>query len=539
MKKILLLLITIFLFAAPISTKDAFKPSFKETKNSVIFTLKMAKGVHIYKKSLKIFVNNKPYKITLPPPQKDTFGDKVYFNKITFKLPKKNITIKYQGCGHLVCYTPQSVNYKIKKQPKKIEIQKTKPQKTQTQKIVNLFNKSIWIILGSFFVFGLLLSLTPCIFPTIPILSGLLVKNTNENSHHLKGFLISLIYVLSMAVTYTIAGVLAGIFGSNIQALFQNPFIITTFSLIFVALAFSMFGFFEIGLPSSIQTKIMQKSNSAANKGGIIGVAIMGFLSALIVGPCIAPPLAGALIYIGKSGNAFLGGSALFVMSIGMGVPLLILGLGAGKLLPKAGNWMMAINKIFGVIMLGVAIWMISRIIPEKITDILWSVLFIGSGLYLNPFSKMQNYKDVIIKTIGFFLILIGALFFYKPFLKLNNQITIQQKKWQKVSNLQKLENIINNNQNVIVDFSAKWCVACKELEENTFSNPNVENILKNYKLIRIDITNPDKNLEKIIKKYKIIGPPVILIFKNHKLILKTTGYKSPEKFKKLLNQSS
>ena len=528
MKKFLLLFIALFLFAAPLSIKEAFKPSFKETKNHIIFTLKMAKGIHIYKKSLKVFVNNKPFNIKLPPPKKDDFGDEVYFNKLVLTLPKKNITIKYQGCSDLVCYAPQKVTYKIKQLP----------QKTQTEKIVNLFNKSIWIILGSFFVFGVLLSLTPCIFPTIPILSGLLVKNTDKNSSTFKGFFISLIYVLSMALTYTIAGVLAGVFGSNIQALFQNPFIIASFSFIFVLLALSMFGFFEIGIPSSIQTKIMQKSNAAANKGGIIGVAVMGFLSALIVGPCIAPPLAGALIYIGKSGNALLGGAALFVMSLGMGVPLLILGLGAGKFLPKAGNWMIAINKIFGVIMLGVAIWMISRILPDKITSILWSILFIGSGLYLNPFSKMQNYKEVIIKTFGFFLILTGIMFFYKPFLHINSQV-IQQQKWQKISNLNELEKMIKNNKNVIVDFSAKWCVACRELDENTFSNPNIQNILKNYTLARIDITNPNKNLKEIIKKYKIIGPPVILIFKNHQLKLKITGYKSPSEFKKILDENS
>ena len=528
MKKFLLLFTALFLFAAPLSIKEAFKPSFKEKNNHIIFTLQMAKGIHIYKKSLKIFVNNKPFKTKLPLPKKDDFGDDVYFNKLTLTLPKKNITIKYQGCSDLVCYAPQSVTYKVK----------IKPKKSETQKIVSLFNKSIWIILGSFFVFGLLLSLTPCIFPTIPILSGLLVKNTNKNSSALKGFFISLVYVLSMAVTYTIAGILAGLFGSNIQALFQNPFVIVSFSLIFVALALSMFGFFEIGLPASLQTKLMQKSNTVASKGGLIGVAVMGFLSALIVGPCIAPPLAGALIYIGKTGNALLGGAALFVMSLGMGVPLLILGLGAGKLLPKAGNWMMAVNKIFGVIMLGVAIWMLSRILPDRITSVLWSILFIGSGLYLNPFSKMQNYKEVIVKTIGFFLILTGIMFFYKPFLHLNNQTLIQKTKWQKVSNLNQLQNIIKNNKDIIVDFSAKWCVACRELDENTFSNPQIKQILKNYKLIRIDITNPNQNLKEIIKKYKIIGPPVILIFRNGKLISKITGYKSPKKFKKLLSEN-
>ncbi len=518
MKKLILFLF-IYLFANPLSVNKAFHSSFKELNNQVEFNLDMAKGIHIYKKSLKIFVNSKLFTPSLPTPKKDMFGDDVYFNHLKVLLPKGNIKITYQGCSDEVCYSPQTATYQLKK---------TKP-KTDEDKIVSLFNKSIWVILGSFFVFGVLLSLTPCIFPMIPILSGLIVKSS-KNVTPLKGFIISLIYVLSMSVTYTIAGVLAGLFGSNIQAIFQNPYIIISFSLIFVFLAFSMFGFYEIGLPASLQTKLTIKSNKAGEKGNIIGVAIMGFLSALIVGPCVAPPLAGALIYIGQSGDALLGGSALFVMSLGMGVPLFIIGLGAGKFMPKAGSWMIGVNRVFGVVMLGVAIWMVSRVIPDNITNILWSILFIGSGLYLNPFSKMQNYKEVIFKTIGFILILVGIKFFFSLEVAKNTQ----NLKWQKVNNLTQLNQIIKNNKNVLVDFTAKWCVACKEYEETTFKE--TKDILKNYKLVRIDVTNNTKDDKILMKKFGVIGPPVILVFRGSKLKTKIVGYKSPSNFLNLIN---
>jgi thiol:disulfide interchange protein DsbD len=296
-----------------------------------------------------------------------------------------------------------------------------------------------------------------------------------------------------------------------------------------------MFGFFEIGLPASIQTKLSIKSNKASNKGGLIGVAIMGFLSALIVGPCVAPPLAGALIYIGQSGDAVLGGSALFLMSIGMGVPLFIVGLGAGKLMPRAGSWMININKIFGVIMLGVAIWMISRIIPQNITNILWAILFIGSGLYLNPFEKIQNYKDTIFKTSAFVSIIIGSSLIFKNINPTPSNIPSHHTTmWKNISNISQFNEAIKNK-NVIIDFTAKWCVACKEYEESTFVNQDVLNTLKNYSLYKVDVTNNNDNDKEIMKKFSIVGPPAILIFEKGKLTKKIIGYKTPKEFLKLL----
>ena len=520
MKKIIIFFIFLFSFGNEIDYKKIFISNFTPTQNGVEFSMKIKDGVHVYKNSIKVYVNNKSVDIKLPKAQKDDFGGDVYFKSLHFLIPAKEgvIKVEYQGCSDLVCYAPNSVTYNLKSN--------LKDSNDSSDNISSLFNKSIWIILGSFFIFGVLLSLTPCIFPMIPILSGLIVKNL-KNPTPLKGFLISLVYVLSMSITYTIAGVLAGLFGSNIQALFQNPYIIGAFSAIFVVLAFSMFGFFEIGLPASIQTKLTIKSNKAGESGGMIGVAIMGFLSALIVGPCVAPPLAGALVYIGQSGDALLGGSALFVMSIGMGVPLFIIGLGAGKFMPRAGGWMIGVNRVFGVIMLGVAIWMISRVIPDNITQILWAILAIGSGLYLNPFSQMQNYKEVIFKTLGFILIVIGSSIIFKVINP--TQISISQNKlnWQYTKNLDNLKG------DVIVDFTAKWCVSCREYEENTFSNPLVINELKKYKLLKVDVTNNTDEDTKLMKKYGIVGPPAILIFKNGKLIKKIIGYKPPKEFLK------
>jgi thiol:disulfide interchange protein DsbD len=519
--RILILFFALFAFAKPLPINKAFSPKFIPQNNGVEFVLNMAKGVHIYKNKFKVFVNDKELKLKLPSAKKDMFGSEAYFNKFKVFIPAKSgeVKVEYEGCSLEVCYAPQTKIYKFKESPK---------SESKEDRVSNLLkNASLFKILISFFVFGVLLSLTPCIFPMIPILSGLLVKTAHKSS-----FLVSVVYVLSMSVTYTIAGVLAGIFGANIQALFQNPYVIISFSLVFVILALSMFGFFEIGLPASLQTKLTKKSDEAGRKGGLIGVAIMGFLSALIVGPCVAPPLAGALIYISQTGNALLGGVALFIMSIGMGLPLLIMGLGANKLIPRAGSWMIAVSRVFGVIMLGVAIWFLDRILPTNVISILWGVLAIGVGLYLNPFSKIENYKQTIIKTFAFVLLVFGSSMIFKV---INPPQVMQNKEmWQKVDTLQNLENIVKNNKKVLVDFTAKWCVACKEYEETTFKDKQVLDEFKNYKLIQIDITNPK---DKITKKFEVAGPPTILIFEDGELKQKIVGYRNKDEFLKILER--
>ena len=233
----------------------------------------------------------------------------------------------------------------------------------------------------SFFGFGLLLAFTPCVFPMIPILSGIIVGHGTKVTTQ-RAFVLSLVYVLAMALTYTVAGVLAGLFGSNLQATFQNPWILGSFAALFVVLSLSMFGLYDLQVPNWAQSRISAASNQQKS-GSLTGVAVMGFLSALIVGPCVAAPLAGALIYIGQTGDAVLGGMALFALSLGMGAPLLLIGTSAGKLLPKAGPWMDAIKAVFGVLLIGVAIWMLERILPAPLTMAMWAALLIVSAIYL------------------------------------------------------------------------------------------------------------------------------------------------------------
>lgn len=557
----LLILSSLFAFK-PISFQshilkpnEAFKPSIKELNNSLLIDIKLAKGIDLTKNSIKIKMlkpNIKNINIDLPPSKKMD-GNEVYFGDVKFKIPYSKLPkgeikleLSYQGCSNVgICYPPQKKDFIVNV---KSNILKTDTQKNQAQNIAYIIkNRSLWVILATFFGFGLLLSLTPCVFPMVPILSSIIVGTKNITTK--KAFFYSLIYVLSMALAYTIAGVLAGLFGANIQAAFQNPIILVIFALIFVALAFSMFGFYEIRLPLSITTKINKKSNEAKGKGGVVGVAIMGFLSALIVSPCVAPPLAGALIYIGQTGNALLGGLALFALGLGMGAPLLLIGTGAGKFMPKPGGWMNAVSKTFGVVMLGVAIWTLDRVLPESVVMFLWAALFIGSAVYLRAFERIEKgafWFEYFKKSIGILLFIYGIFLFFGSFTGATNPLNplkvlkdrsafskeIQRVSFQKVSSLKELREILKNSSKpVMVDFSAKWCVSCKELDENTFSNPKVIENLKGFKLVRVNLTQNSKENEKFLKAFSLFGPPAIIFFKDGKELRKVIGYKNPKEF--------
>ena len=273
-----------------------------------------------------------------------------------------------------------------------------------------LVNKR-FLSVPAFFGFGLLLAFTPCVFPMIPILSSIIVGQGTTITQR-RAFMLSLVYVLAMAMTYTVAGVLAAMLGQNIQALFQNPWVLAAFSGIFVLLALSMFGFYDLQLPTSWQSKLSKLSNSQSS-GNYAGVAIMGLLSALIVGPCVAAPLIGVLTVIATTRDTVLGGTALFVMSLGMGIPLLAIGASAGQLLPRAGRWMNSVKAVFGVLLLGVAIWMLERILPEAITMLLWAILFIISATYMGALQSLG--PDVsrwrsLVKGLGVIFLVYGVL---------------------------------------------------------------------------------------------------------------------------------
>ena len=404
-----------------------------------------------------------------------------------------------------------------------------------------------------FFVAGLLLAFTPCVFPMVPILSGIIAGQGSQLTT-IKAFWLSLVYVLAMAVTYTIAGVLAGLFGQNLQAVFQNPWILGTFVLIFILLALSMFGFYELQLPSRLQTRLAETSNR--QKGGSFwGVAVMGFLSALIVGPCVAPPLMAALIVIGTSGDAVLGGAALFAMSLGMGVPLIIFGVSAGKLVPKAGAWMEAVKAVFGVGLLAVAIWMLERILSGQVIMLLWGVLAIGCATYLGALERIEpgasGWKRLW-KALGLVLLVLGTLElvgaaaggdnWLKPLQNIRGggatSVDAAHAEFQRIKSLDDLEQSLAGAKATgkasMLDFYADWCIECIRMERNTFPDSGVQSMLSSMQLLQADVTANDAADQALMKAFGIIGPPAILFFDrqgNEMRAYRLVGYFSPDEF--------
>ena len=579
MKKILLLIFTfIYSFSAGLSQDfleptEAFKPAFIKNKDSLSFKLELGKDIYLYDDKLKVFIT-KPQKIEITeeinipdPVNYDEFI--VQLNNLDLTIPfsllkskvdssEYEIEVKFQGCSKAgLCYAPMSEKYLLTFDGKTSTQEIKKEEKveqninlSETDAIAStLKDGNMLLVLATFFGFGLLLSLTPCVFPMIPILSSIIVgASKNEDMTASRGFFLSLVYVLSMSVAYTIAGIIAGVFGANLQAALQNPYVLVVFALIFVALAFSMFGYFEIRLPASIQTKL-NKTTDGKEKQGIAGIAIMGFLSALIVGPCVAPPLAGALVYIGQTGDALLGGMALFVMSLGMGVPLLLIGLGAGKFMPKPGGWMEGITRIFGIVMLGVAIWLLDRVLDASLIIVLWALLLLGSAIYL------KIYTNIITRLISMVLLILGTVLLVgaisgatnplKPLDKFTSSksvVNTNELVFQKVKNIVELELAIKNSDKpIMLDFWASWCVACKELEEITFKDDEVIKKLQGFTLLKADVTANSDDDKALQKMFAVVGPPALVFWdkdKNEVKSSKIVGYKNPKDFLEIINKN-
>ncbi|RXI28419.1 protein-disulfide reductase DsbD [Aliarcobacter trophiarum] len=587
MKKLLLLLLLFtYSFSIELGNKilepeEAFKVKFEEKEDSLAIKLELGKDIYLYDDKIQINIT-KPKKIelreeiTLPKPveydgfivQLDDLDIKVPYDLLKSKIDsnKFEVELKFQGCSKAgLCYAPMSekkvvfFDASLKEEPKnEVVLKEDKKEENifknealnETDSIAATFkDSSFLLVIATFFGFGLLLSFTPCVFPMIPILSSIIVKaSQNETMSAKKGFLMSFVYVLAMSFAYSLAGIIAGVFGANLQASLQNPYVLVVFAFVFIALAFSMFGYFEIRLPASLQTKI-NKTTDGKEKQGMLGIAIMGFLSALIVGPCVAPPLAGALVYIGQTGDAILGGVALFVMSLGMGVPLLLIGLGAGKFMPKPGGWMESVTKIFGIIMLGVAIWLLDRVINPTVTMYLWAFLFIAFGVYL------KIYTHIIVKSISKVLMILGAILLVgavsgatnplKPLEKFTNGVAVTQKNelnFTYIKNISELEDALaKSSKPVILDFWASWCVSCKELDEITFKDAEVINKLQNFTLLKVDVTDNTKEDKDIQKRFGVVGPPAIVFWdrdKNEVKSAKIVGYKNPKEFLNIVNKS-
>ncbi len=420
----------------------------------------------------------------------------------------------------------------------------------ENTQIARLFKQgNFWLIVLFFFGAGLLLAFTPCMFPMIPILSGIIAGR----GHHLTkmhGFLLALAYVLGMALTYAAAGVAAGLSGELLSSALQTPWVLGSFAAVFVLLSLSMFGFYELRLPSALQSRLTDTSNKL-HGGHLGGVFVMGALSAIIVSACVAAPMAGALLYISQTHDAVLGGVALFAMGMGMGLPLLLLGASAGALLPKAGAWMEAVQRFFGVLLLAVAIWIISSLIPLGVQMLLWAALLVLSAIYMQALDALPHNASgwhKLWKGIGILALLLGIAYLIgalsgardilRPLAALGGAQVAAPASLQfvRVKNLAELDGRIAQAQGktVMLAFYADWCVSCKEMERFTFSDARVQARLKNAVLLKADVTANNAEDKALLQRFEQFGPPAYLFFDTQgreQSDRRVTGFQDAEKF--------
>ena len=502
----------------------------------------------------------------------NNFNAEIVLERSTTAAETISLNAKYMGCSEEgLCYPPITPTLQVSLPDASVKVDSgsksgasagvasseaaaTDASQSEDAKINQLFKKgSFWLIISFFFGAGLLLALTPCVFPMIPILSGIIVGRGHKITK-MHAFILSLAYVLGMAITYAIAGVAAGFSGNLISTALQTPWVLGSFAGVFVLLSLSMFGFYELQLPTALQSKLSDTSNKL-HGGHLGGVFMMGALSAIIMGPCVAAPLAGALLYIGQTHDAVLGGVALFVMALGMGVPLLLIGTSAGVLLPKAGAWMESVKSIFGVMLLGLAIWIVQSLLPVAVQMLLWAALLIFSAIYLRALDALPHNAHgwhKLFKGIGVFMLLLGVAYLIGALSGARDLLrplgSFGRTEVQATTGLQfsRVRDVADFEQRlaqargkmVMLDFYADWCVSCKELEHNTFSDATVQARLKPVLLLQADLTANSEADKALLKRFGLFGPPVILFFDaqgNELTDSRVTGYQDAEHFLKTL----
>jgi thiol:disulfide interchange protein DsbD len=506
----------------------------------------------------------------------ESFGDvEVYFGEVEIPVhlarpsgPARalELTVGHQGCLEgSICYPPMEtvVPLELPRADQPVRVGATTDQTAistspggEQDRLAAALSGTPALALLLFLVAGLLLAFTPCVFPMVPILSGL-IAGEGDRLTTARAFRLSLVYVLSMALVYTAFGVVAGMFGHNLQAIFQHPFVLSAFAFLFVVLSLAMFGFYELQLPAAVQTRLSELSNRAEG-GTLAGAAIMGALSALVVGPCVAPALMGALIYIGQTGDAVLGGAALFSMAMGMGIPLIIWGTSAGKLLPRAGAWMNAVKAAFGVGLLALAIWMLERIVPATVTMLLWGFLAVASAVYLGALTRLppevSGWKKLW-QALGVILLLlggsqiVGALSggddWLRPLEHLkggagpaNAALAVE---FGQVDSLPALRSAIDNAPGaVFLSFTAEWCVDCRRMERRTFPESVVQERFRQMTILKVDVTDYTEEHREILAHFGLIGPPAYLFFNRGRELgdLRTYGFIPAAQLANLLDEA-
>jgi thiol:disulfide interchange protein DsbD len=383
----------------------------------------------------------------------------------------------------------------------------------------DLFNHNWFIMLLGFLGLGVLLAFTPCVLPMLPILSGIIMGHHKKHGHH-KLFKLSFSYVMGMAVAYAILGIIIALIGSRITTDFQQPSIVVLFSALFVLLAGSLFGFYTLRIPSRWLGKINNWSNRLQG-GSYLGVFLMGALSTLIVSPCVTAPLVGVLAYISQTGSVVIGGLALFALGIGMGIPLLMIGLSARRFLPRAGAWMHNLEKLFGFLLLAVAVWLLSRILPSNAITTIWMIWLLGVLIYIIHQFKISAGKKWLVDILVSITLLMGA-YYWQDVSPRNAAFAknMQQLKFIPIKNLSELNQALakarQSGRGAMLDFYADWCISCVAMDQNVFTKPEVQAALEPLLLMRVDLTEDSAAKELLLKKYGVYGPPTLLFFANN-----------------------
>jgi len=548
-----------------------------DANNIVQTSIEMANNIYLYRDKIKIELiegaGHSIGPIALPRgkvKQDEFFGEvEVLYHQADVSIPliteagaddRILLSYGYQGCVEdRICYPPITKYLSIESSAGLVQVvdqidmavagstdappastsastaASTAPVSEQERFTEFLMSKSLLVIVGLFFIAGVGLTFTPCVFPMIPILSSI-IAGQGESITTGKAFVLSLVYVLAMAITYAIVGAIAGYYGAefNIQIWFQDPVVLGAFAAIFVALALSMFGFYDLQIPNAIQSRLTAISNSQEG-GTLVGVALMGLFSAIIVGPCITAPLVGGLIYITQTQDWQLGGLALFALGMGMGMPLLLIGTSAGNILPRAGAWMDTVKSAFGVILIGVAIWLLERVLPSAVTMVLIAALLISSAIYMGALDSLGEGVSGwrrLFKSLGLLILiygvayLIGAAAGSKDLIQPLRGITgslggaaqaEQHLAFRQIKGKQGLQLALDDsarqNRTTMLDFYADWCISCKEMEKYSFTHPGVLAALADVATLQADVTDNDRQDVELMSSLGIYGPPAILFF--------------------------
>jgi thiol:disulfide interchange protein DsbD len=548
---------------APVKADDFLDPqvAFKfsaamHDPQTVAVTYEIADGYYMYRERFKFSATGATLGEAKFPPGKvkydETFMKDVetYRKSVTIIIPLRangmfTLTATSQGCADAgLCYSPQEASARLvgalADGGQAAQAQAPAAAPSDLGAVATLLGGGqLLLIIPAFVLLGLGLSLTPCVLPMVPILASIIVGE-GASARRGRGFVLALAYSLGMAIVYTALGVAAGLIGEGLAASLQNPWVLGAIAAMIVVMSLSMFGYYELQLPGALQNRLVDASGRQRG-GKLFGVFAMGAISALIVGPCVAAPLAGALTFISRTGNAWIGGTALFALATGMSIPLLLVGLSAGSLLPRAGAWMDAVKKFFGVLMLGMAIWLVSPVLPPVVQMVAWSVLLLGYAFYL--FRGKRRWPAMVTGAVFALLgaiqltgVATGGQDVFAPLAHLTGKAD-KGLAFKRIKTVAQLDAALaaTGGKTVMLDFYADWCVSCKEMEKLTFIDPGVQALLANTLLLQVDVTANDADDKAMLKRFGLFGPPGIILFDAAGAEIadsRVIGYQKAEKFR-------